>query len=113
MKEITAIIQPIRLGPVRVALSEAGVTGMTVTDVRGFGAQGGSTDTYRGTEYRVDYVPKARIDVVVTDDVVDDAVSALMSAALTGNVGDGKIWVRNVEAVYRIRTGDRDDAALK
>ncbi len=112
MKEITAIIQPIRLGPVRDALSDAGVHGMTVTDARGFGSQGGSTDTYRGIEYRVEYVPKTRIDVVVTDDAVDTAVEAIMGAARTGNVGDGKIFVRDVSAVYRIRTGERDDVAL-
>jgi nitrogen regulatory protein PII len=112
MKEITAIIQPIRLGPVRDALSAAGVHGMTVIDARGFGSQGGSTDTYRGVEYRVEYVPKVQIDVVVTDDLVDSAIEALMAAARTGNVGDGKIWVRDVTAVHRIRTGDRDDAAL-
>ncbi len=112
MKEITAIIQPIRLGPVRDALSTSGVHGMTVTDARGFGSQGGSTDTYRGIEYRVEYVPKTRIDVVVTDDLADTAIDAIMSAARTGNVGDGKIFVRDVGAVHRIRTGERDDVAL-
>ena len=112
MKEITAIIQPIRLGPVRDALSAAGVHGMTVTDARGFGSQGGSTDTYRGVEYRVEYVPKTRIDVVVPDDLADTAIEAVMSAAQTGTVGDGKIFVRDVASVYRIRTGERDDVAL-
>lgn len=112
MKEITAIIQPIRLGPVRDALSAAGVHGMTVTDARGFGSQGGSTDTYRGVEYRVEYVPKVRIDVVVPDDIVDTAIEAVMTAAQTGKVGDGKIFVRDVAAVYRIRTGERDEVAL-
>jgi len=112
MKEITAIIQPIRLGPVRDALSKAGVTGMTVSDARGFGSQGGSTDTYRGIEYRVDYVPKVRIDTVVSDSFVDAAVEAITSAAHTGKVGDGKIWIKHVEAVYRIRTGERDEVAL-
>lgn len=112
MKEITAIIQPIRLGPVRDALSTAGVHGMTVTDARGFGSQGGSKDTYRGIEYRVEYVPKTRIDVVVPDDVSDTAIEAIMSAARTGNVGDGKIFVRDVAEVYRIRTSERDEVAL-
>lgn len=112
MKEITAIIQPIRLGPVRDALSASGVHGMTVTDARGFGSQGGSTDTYRGIEYRVEYVPKTRIDVVVTDDILDTAVEAIVNAARTGNVGDGKIFVRDVAAVYRIRTSERDEVAL-
>jgi nitrogen regulatory protein PII len=112
MKEITAIIQPIRLGPVRDALSKAGVTGMTVSDARGFGSQGGSTDTYRGIEYRVDYVPKVRIDTVVSDGCVDAAIEAITSAAHTGKVGDGKIWIKNVEAVCRIRTGERDEVAL-
>lgn len=112
MKEITAVIQPMRLGPVRDALSAAGVTGMTVTDVRGFGLQGGSTDTYRGIEYRVEYVPKVQIDIVVSDTVLENAIAAIVGAAQTGKVGDGKIWVRDVAAVYRIRTGDRDEAAL-
>lgn len=112
MKEITAIIQPIRLGPVRDALSAAGVHGMTVTDARGFGSQGGSTDTYRGVEYRVEYVPKARIDVVIEDSLADAAIEAIIGAARTGNVGDGKIFVRDVASVYRIRTGERDEVAL-
>ena len=112
MKEITAIIQPIRLGPVRESLSKAGVHGMTVTDIRGFGSQGGSTDTYRGIEYRVEYVPKTRIDVVVPNDLAETAITAIMSAAKTGNVGDGKIFVRDVAEVYRIRTGERDEVAL-
>ena len=112
MKEITAVIQPVRLGPVRDALSSAGVHGMTVSDARGFGSQGGSTDTYRGIEYRVEYVPKVRIDVVVMDDLLDTAVDAIIAAAQTGNVGDGKIFVREVTGVYRIRTGERDDVAL-
>ncbi len=112
MKEVTAIIQPIRLGPVREALSAAGVTGMTVTDARGFGSQGGSTDTYRGVEYNVPYVPKIRIDTVVSDSFVDVTIEAISNAAQTGIVGDGKIWVKDVGAVYRIRTGERDEVAL-
>lgn len=112
MKEVTAIIQPMRLGPVREALSAAGVTGMTVSDARGFGSQGGSTDTYRGVEYIVPYVPKIRIDTVVSDSFLDITLQAICSAAQTGVVGDGKIWVKDVEAVHRIRTGERDEVAL-
>ncbi len=112
MKEITAVIQPIRLGPVRDALSSAGVHGMTVTDARGFGSQGGSKDTYRGIEYRVEYVPKTRIDVVVPDDLAETAIEAIIGAARTGSVGDGKIFVREVAEVYRIRTSERDEIAL-
>ena len=85
---------------------------MTVTDIRGFGSQGGSTDTYRGIEYRVEYVPKTRIDVVVPNELAETAIAAIMSAAKTGNVGDGKIFVRDVAEVYRIRTGERDEIAL-
>jgi nitrogen regulatory protein PII len=112
MKEITAVIQPIRLGPVREALTSVEVHGMTVSDARGFGSQGGSTDTYRGVEYRVDYVPKIKLEIVVSEPFVDATIDAIMSAARTGNVGDGKIWVKDVSAVYRIRTGERDEVAL-
>ncbi len=112
MKEVTAIIQPVRLGPVREALSAAGVTGMTVSDARGFGSQGGSVDTYRGIEYRVEYVPKIRIDTVVSDSFLQATIDAITSAAATGKVGDGKIWVKNVESVIRIRTGEKDEVAL-
>jgi nitrogen regulatory protein P-II 1 len=112
MKEITAIIQPIRLGPVTDALSSACVHGMTVSDARGFGSQGGSTDTYRGVEYRVEYVPKTRVEVVVTDDLADKAIEAILSAACTGHVGDGKVWVREGTAACRIRTGERDEVVV-
>lgn len=112
MKQITAVIQPLRLGPVREALSRAGVTGMTLSDVRGFGLQGGSVDTYRGVEYRVEYVPKIQIDIVVTDSAVESAVEAIIEAAQTGKVGDGKIWVTSVESVYRIRTREMNETAL-
>ena len=113
MKEITAIIQPLRLGPVKDALSRAGITGMTIADVRGFGAQGGSTDTYRGVEYRVEYVPKVMLTVVVEDTNVAEITDAIVEAARTGKVGDGKIWIKPVEAVTRIRTGEQDAEALK
>ena len=112
VKQITAVIQPTRLGPVREALVRAGVTGLTVTDARGFGLQGGSTDTYRGVEYRVDYVPKVQLTVVVTDTVAASVTEAIAEAARTGRIGDGKIWVTAVETVERIRTGDRNEAAL-
>ncbi len=112
MKEITAIIQPVRLGPVREALRAVGVTGMTVSDAQGFGSQGGSTDTYRGVEYHVEFIPKIRIDTVVSDSFVQVTIDAISGAANTGTVGDGKIWVKDVEAVYRIRTGERDEVAL-
>ncbi|MEE8045342.1 MAG: P-II family nitrogen regulator [Dehalococcoidia bacterium] len=112
MKEITAIIQPVRLGPVREALSLVGVTGMTISDVRGFGSQGGSVDTYRGVEYRVDYVPKIELDIVVSESFVEITVDAIIEAARTDNVGDGKIWIKDVDTVIRVRTGEKDEVAL-
>jgi nitrogen regulatory protein PII len=86
---------------------------MTLSDVRGFGSQGGSVDTYRGVEYRVDYVPKIQLDIVVSEPFVDPTIDAIVEAARTEHVGDGKIWVKNVESVIRVRTGERDEAALK
>ena len=112
MKQITAIIRPQRLGPVRDALLRTGVKGLTLSEVRGFGRQAGSTEEYQGVQYRVDYVPKLKIEVVVEDSLADDAVNAIIASAHTGNIGDGKIWIHNIEAVYRIRTGDRDESAL-
>jgi nitrogen regulatory protein PII len=112
MKQVTAIIRPQRLGPVRDALLRAEVYGLTLSEVRGFGRQAGSTEEYQGIQYRVEYVPKLKIELVVEDNKVDDAVNAIIAASHTGNIGDGKIWVHDVEAVYRIRTGDRDEAAI-
>lgn len=112
MKHILAIIQPTRLLPVKEALQKAGVKGMTVTEASGFGQQGGVTDTLHGVEYRVDLLPKIRIDVVVPDKLLDRAVEAIMDSARSGRIGDGKIFVTEVKRAYRIRTGERDDAAL-
>ena len=112
MKQITAIIKPFKLDEVREELSEIGVNGLTVTEVKGFGRQRGHTELYRGAEYVVDFLPKVRIDVVVTDDQADACIEAIIKAARTGKIGDGKIFVSNVEKVIRIRTGERDDLAI-
>ena len=112
MKLITAIIKPFKLDEVRSALSELGVSGMTVTEVKGFGRQRGHTELYRGAEYVVDFVPKARLDIAVRADRVDQVVDAIVKAAKTGKVGDGKIFITSVERVIRIRTGETDDSAL-
>ncbi|MBI2965003.1 MAG: P-II family nitrogen regulator [Chloroflexi bacterium] len=112
MKQIIAIIQPTRLIPVKEALQAAGVRGMTVTEASGFGQQGGVTDTSHGVEYRVDLLPKIRIDAVVPDKLLDKAVKAIIQSARSGRIGDGKIFVSEVRRAYRIRTGERDDAAL-
>ena len=112
MKLITAIIKPFKLDDVRAALSEIGVSGMTVTEVKGFGRQRGHTELYRGAEYVVDFVPKTRIEVGVRDDLVDQVVDAIVKAAKTGKVGDGKIFVTDIRRVVRIRTGELDDSAL-
>ena len=112
MKLISAIIKPFKLDDVRAALSEIGVSGMTVTEVKGFGRQRGHTELYRGAEYVVDFVPKTRIEVAVRDALVDQVVEAIISAAKTGKVGDGKIFITELERVLRIRTGETDDQAL-
>jgi nitrogen regulatory protein PII len=112
MKLVTAIIKPFKLDEVRSALSDIGVSGMTVTEVKGFGRQRGHTELYRGAEYVVDFVPKTRVEVAVRSDIVDQAIEAIMKAARTGKVGDGKIFVTNIDRVMRIRTGESDDAAL-
>ena len=112
MKLITAIIKPFKLDEVRAALSDLGVSGMTVTEVKGFGRQRGHTELYRGAEYVVDFVPKARIEIAVRSEVVDQVVDAIVKAAKTGKVGDGKIFISDVQRVVRIRTGETDDAAL-
>ena len=112
MKLVTAIIKPFKLDDVRAALSEIGISGMTVTEVKGFGRQRGHTELYRGAEYVVDFVPKTRIEVAVRDDLSERVVEAIVSSAKTGKVGVGKIFVASIGRVLRIRTGEADEAAL-
>ena len=112
MKKIEAIIKPFKLDEVREALAEVGVTGLTVTEVKGFGRQKGHTELYRGAEYVVDFLPKVKIEVVIREDVVDTAIDAIVKAARTGKIGDGKIFVTAVDQVLRIRTGESGEAAV-
>ena len=112
MKLITAIIKPFRLDEVKGALLSSGVQGMTVTEVRGFGRQRGHTEVYRGAEYQIDFVPKVRMEILVDDGDVDRVVQDIMEQARTGQIGDGKLWVTTVDAVYRIRTGEAGTDAI-
>jgi nitrogen regulatory protein P-II 1 len=112
MKQVTAVIKPFKLDEVREGLAEVGVTGLTVTEVKGFGRQKGHTELYRGAEYVVDFLPKVKVEVVVDDGVVENVVDAIIKAARTGKIGDGKIFVRNVEQVIRIRTGETGPDAV-
>jgi len=112
MKLVTAIIKPFKLDDVKTALKAAGVVGITVTEVRWFGRQGGHTETYRGTEYQVDFLPKVKLEVAVSDDQVDRVVEAIVKAAGTGKIGDGKVFVYALDRVVRIRTGELDADAL-
>ena len=112
MKKIEAIVKPFKLDQVREALSEIGVSGLTVTEVKGFGRQKGHTELYRGAEYVVDFLPKVRIEIVVADALVDNAIDAIIKAARTGKIGDGKIFVTAVEQVVRIRTGETGESAV-
>jgi nitrogen regulatory protein P-II 2 len=112
MKLVTAIIKPFKLDDVRKALSDLGVTGMTVTEVRGFGRQRGHTEVYRGAEYAVEFVPKTRLEVAIPDPLMDQVVEALMQNGRTGKVGDGKIFVTELLTVVRIRTGEKDASAI-
>ncbi|MFL6582293.1 MAG: P-II family nitrogen regulator [Burkholderiales bacterium] len=112
MKKIEAVVKPFKLDEVREALSEIGVTGLTVTEVKGFGRQKGHTELYRGAEYVVDFLPKVKVEVVVADKLTDQAIEAIVKAARTGKIGDGKIFVTTVEQVIRIRTGETDEAAV-
>jgi nitrogen regulatory protein PII len=112
MKLITAVIKPFRLDDVRNALAEVGVQGMTVTEVKGFGRQRGHTELYRGAEYVVDFLPKVKLELALTDELVDQAIEAIIDSAKTGKVGDGKIFVSDLTQVYRIRTGETGDQAI-
>ena len=112
MKLITAVIKPFRLDDVRNALAEVGVQGMTVTEVKGCGRQRGHTELYRGAEYVVDFLPKVKLELALTDDLVDRAIEAIIESAKTGKVGDGKIFVTDLSQVYRIRTGETGDQAI-
>ena len=112
MKLITAIVKPFKLDDVKDALKTVGILGMTVSEVRGFGRQGGHSETYRGAEYTIEFVPKVRVELVVDDADVDKAVSAIRAAANTGKIGDGKVWITNVERLVRIRTGEEGRDAI-
>jgi nitrogen regulatory protein PII len=112
MKLITAIIKPFKLDDVKAALKSLGVSGLTVSEARGFGRQGGHTETYRGAEYQIDFVPKTRIELVVTDTEAEAVIEAITAAAATGKIGDGKIWVTSVERLIRIRTGEEGADAV-
>ena len=112
MKLITAIVKPFKVDEVKDALKSAGVEGITVTEVKGFGRQGGHTETYRGSEYKIDFVPKIRFEIVTTDDAVDRVIDVILKSAATGKLGDGKIWVTSVEQIIRIRTGESGEQAI-
>ena len=112
MKQVTAIIKPFKLDEVREALAEVGVNGLTVTEVKGFGRQKGHTELYRGAEYVVDFLPKIRVEMVVADELVDGVIEAIVKAARTGKIGDGKIFVSDILQAIRIRTGETGDTAL-
>lgn len=112
MKLITAIVKPFKVDDVKDALKSAGVQGMTVSEVKGFGRQGGHTETYRGSEYAIDFVPKVRVELVVDDSQVDSVVDTIRTAAATGKIGDGKIWITQVERLIRIRTGEEGTDAI-
>lgn len=112
MKKIEAIIKPFKLDDVREALTDIGINGMTVSEVKGFGRQKGHTEIYRGAEYAVDFLPKVRIEIVLSDELVDTAIETIVQAARSGKIGDGKIFVLPVERVIRIRTGEENETAL-
>ncbi|AKS65191.1 MULTISPECIES: nitrogen regulatory protein P-II [Aggregatibacter] len=112
MKKIEAIIKPFKLDDVREALSDIGITGMTVTEVRGFGRQKGHTELYRGAEYMVDFLPKVKMEIVVPDELLEQCLDAIIDTAQTGKIGDGKIFVYEVERVIRIRTGEENEDAI-
>jgi nitrogen regulatory protein PII len=112
MKLVTAIIKPFKVDEVKTALKAAGVVGITVTEVQGFGRQGGHSETYRGTEYQIDFVPKVKMEIIVDDPTVSEVIEAISTAAKTGQIGDGKIWVTDVDTLVRIRTGEQGGDAI-
>ncbi len=112
MKLITAIIKPHKLDDVKDALKAAGATGITVTEVKGFGRQGGHTETYRGSEYKIDFIPKVKLELVVEDSSADQVVEVLKASAATGKIGDGKVWVSSIDRLVRIRTGEEGSEAI-
>ncbi len=112
MKKIEAVIKPFKLDDVREALSEIGINGMTVTEVKGFGRQKGHTELYRGAEYMVDFLPKVKLEIVVADSIAEQCIEVIIETARTGKIGDGKIFVTNVERVVRVRTGEENEEAL-
>ncbi len=112
MKLVTAIVKPFKVGDVRDALGSIGVRGLTVSDVQGYGRQGGHTEVYRGAEYQIDFVPKIRLEVVVTDDMAATVVDTIVAASRTGKIGDGKVWVLTVDELVRVRTNERGDDAV-
>ncbi|MGF1764455.1 nitrogen regulatory protein P-II [Aliivibrio kagoshimensis] len=112
MKKIEAIIKPFKLDDVREALAEVGITGMTASEVKGFGRQKGHTELYRGAEYMVDFLPKVKLEIIVADEMVEQCVDSIIETAQTGKIGDGKIFVFDVERVVRIRTGEEDEEAI-
>jgi len=112
MKKIEAIIKPFKLDEVREALNEAGISGLTVTEVKGYGRQKGHTETYRGAEYNIDFVPKVKLDIALSDGDVDRCLEIIINSAKTGKIGDGKIFVTDIQRVVRIRTGEEDDSAI-
>jgi nitrogen regulatory protein P-II 1 len=112
MKKLEAIIKPFKLDDVREALAQIGVNGMTVTEVKGFGRQKGHSEMYRGAEYNVDFLPKIKLEIVIVDELVERAIEAIMNTAQTGKIGDGKVFVYNVERVIRIRTGEENEEAV-
>ena len=112
MKLVTAVIKPFKLDDVKEALKGAGVVGITVSEVKGFGRQGGHSETYRGSEYKIDFVPKVMLEVIIDDEAVTGVVDTLVAAAATGEIGDGKVWITSVEELVRIRTGERGADAV-
>lgn len=112
MKLVTAVVKPFAIEDIKAAVEAAGVLGMTVAEVQGYGRQRGHTEVYRGAEYQVDFIPRMKVDVLVSDDVVERVVEGIVNAARTGKIGDGKVWVTPVEAVVRVRTGERGEDAI-